>query len=321
GFNPQLHAIACAAADYDNDGHTDLAVTTNDGVLLFHNQGDGTFKDVTESVGIHAQGKPLAVMFVDYDHDGDLDLFVTSSEAGKNVVWRNNGNNTFTDVTIALGFAGDAPTSAVTATDFNNDRAIDLIFAASKPELFLNPREGKWNASQPWDLASLPPVTAAVTLDFDKDGWMDVALTHDGAPGITLWRNLNGKSVEQVQLPIKNWRRAWGVAALDYDNDGWVDLAAVGETEDRRGEIRLFRNLGKNGFKDVTTEVGLNAIQLDSPRALLAADVDGDGGTDLLLTQSRGPAILLHNSGGNRNHFLRISLSGLADNKSALGAK
>ena len=321
GLDPKLHAIACAAGDYNNDGYSDLAVTTSDRVLLFHNQGDGTFKDVTGAAGIGSPNAPLGITFVDYDHDGDLDLFIGSRETGKNSVWRNNGDNTFTLVTDDLGLALDTPVSGVTPSDFNNDRAIDLIFTAGKPELFLNPREGKWSNTQVWDSAKLPPATAAITLDFDKDGWMDVALTHDGAPGITLWRNLNGKSVEQVQLPIKNWRRAWGVAALDYDNDGWVDLAAVGETEDGREEIRLFRNLGSNGFKDVTAEVGLNSIKPVSPRALLAADVDGDGGTDLLLTQSHGPAILLHNNGGNRNNFLRVSLTGLADNKSAVGTK
>jgi tetratricopeptide (TPR) repeat protein len=321
GLDPQLRAVACAAADYDNDGYTDLAVTTNDHVLLFHNQGNGTFKDVTDAAGIGPQGSPLAVAFVDYDHDGDLDLFVTSRETGKQAVWRNNGNGKFTDVTADLGLTVDAPGFGVIPTDFNNDRAIDLIFAAAKPEVFLNPREGKWNAAQIWGTAKLPPVTAAITLDFDKDGWMDVALAHDGPAGITLWRNVNGKSLEQVQLPITNWRRAWSVAALDYDNDGWVDLAAVGEAEDGRGEIRLFRNLGKAGFKDVTAEVGLNAIKLSRPRALIAADVDGDGGTDLLVTQAGGPAILLHNNGGNRNNFLRLSLTGLADNKSAIGTK
>jgi Tfp pilus assembly protein PilF len=321
GLDPKLHAIACAATDYDNDGYIDLAVTTSDRILLFHNQRDGTFKDVTESAGIRSQNHPLSVTFVDYDHDGDLDLFVTSRNQGENSVWRNNGDGKFTDVTADLGLTLDAPGFGVTSTDFNNDRAIDLILAAAKPELFLNPREGKWSAAPVWDQAKLPPVTAAITLDFDKDGWMDVVLAHDGAPGITLWRNVKGRSVEQVQLPVINWRRAWGVAALDYDNDGWVDLAAVGETEDGRGEIRLFRNLGKNGFKDVTAEVGLNAIKPASPRSLVAADVDGDGGTDLLLTQANAPAILLHNDGGNRNNFLRVSLSGLADNKSAVGAK
>src|SRR5215831_11290869 len=202
GLDPKLHAIACAAADYDNDGNTDFALTTSDRVLLFHNQGNGTFKDVTEAAGIGSRGNPLAVSFVDYDHDGDLDLFVTSRETGKHAIWRNNGNSTFTDVTAELGLAVDAPGFGVTSTDFNNDRAIDLIFAAAKPGLFLNPREGKWSPAQIWDQAKLPPATAAITLDFDKDGWMDVALAHDGAPGISLWRNVKGQSVEQVQLPI-----------------------------------------------------------------------------------------------------------------------
>ncbi|HEV3040983.1 MAG TPA: FG-GAP-like repeat-containing protein [Candidatus Angelobacter sp.] len=321
GLDPKLHAVSCAAGDYDNDGNTDLAVATRDRVLLLHNEGNGTFKDVTEAAGIHFQSAPLAVTFVDYDHDGDLDLFVTSREARQNAVWRNNGNNTFKDVTSDLDLVADVPLFGVTSTDFNNDRAIDLIYAGAKPKVLLNPREGKWSAAQVWDSAKLPPATSAIILDFDKDGWMDVALTHDGSPGITLWRNVNGKSVEQVQLPIKNWRRAWGVTALDYDNDGWIDLAAVGETEDGHGEIRLFRNVGKSGFRDVTTDVGLDAIKLDSPRALLAADVDGDGGTDLLVTQSRGPALLLHNNGGNRNNFLHVSLKGFADNKSAVGTK
>ena len=321
GLDPKLHGIACAAGDYDNDGNTDLAITTSDRVLLFHNQGDGTFKDVIGAAGIRSASAPLALTFVDYDHDGDLDLFVTSRESWKSSVWRNNGNNTFTEVSADLGLTIATPLLGVTSMDFNNDRAIDLVFAAGKPELFLNPREGKWSLAPLWDSAPLPPVQGAIALDFDKDGWMDVALAHDGAPGITLWRNVNGKSVEQIQLPIKNWRRAWGVTALDYDNDGWIDLAAVGETEDGRGEIRLFRNLGKNGFKDVTADVGLDAIKLDSPRALLVADVDGDGGVDLLLTQSQGSPVLLHNNGGNRNNFLRISLKGFADNNSAVGTK
>ncbi len=320
GLDPALQAIACAAGDYDNDGHTDLAITTADRVLLFHNEGNGTFKDVTESVGIHTQHPPLAATFVDYDHDGDLDLFISSREAGKNVLWRNNGNSTFTDITAEAGFAGDAPTNGAIATDFNNDRAIDLLFAAPQPQLFLNPREGKWGPTKLWN-KPLPKVTSIAVLDFDKDGWMDVALTHDGAPGITLWHNQNGKNVEQVQLPAQNWQRAWGVAALDYDNDGWVDLAAVGETKDGHTEVRLFRNLGKNGFKDVTADVGLDKLTLNSPRALVAVDVDGDGDNDLLITQAHGPALLLRNDGGNRNNFLRISLTGFNDNKSAMGTK
>jgi tetratricopeptide (TPR) repeat protein len=321
GLDPKLHAIACAAADYDNDGHTDLAFTSADRVLLFHNQGDAAFRNISDAVQVPAQSSPLAVAFIDYDHDGDLDLFVTSKQPGKNAVLRNNGNGTFTDVTQALGLAGDTATFGVLATDFNNDRATDLIFAAQHPQLFLNPREGKWSRSPLWNQSDVAPVNAAISLDWNKDGWMDIALAHDGAPGITLWRNQTGKTINRVELPVKNWRRAWGLAALDYDNDGWLDLAAIGETEDGGAEVRLFRNLGNNGFQDVTSQVGLDAIKLVCPCALLAADIDGDGGTDLLITQLQRSPVLLHNTGSTRNNFLRVSLQGLVDNKSAVGAK
>jgi hypothetical protein len=114
---------------------------------------------------------------------------------------------------------------------------------------------------------------------------------------------------------------SFGVAAIDYDNDGWVDLVAVGETQEGKGEVRLFRNLGPDGFKDVTADVGLDKIQIKDPRAIMTGDYDGDGATDLLITQNHGPAVLLRNEGGNKNHWLRLNLKGLADNKSAIGTK
>ena len=151
-------------------------------------------------------------------------------------------------------------------------------------------------------------------------GWTLLSRT-SGAPGITLWRNNHGKTFDQVKLPETNWVRAYGVAAIDYDNDGWVDLVAVGETKDGKGEVRLFRNLGADGFKDVTADVGLDKIHLKEPRAIITGDYDDDGATDLLITQNHGPAVLLRNEGGNQNHWLRLSLKGLADNKSAIGTK
>jgi len=122
-------------------------------------------------------------------------------------------------------------------------------------------------------------------------------------------------------LPETNWTRAFGVTAIDYDNDGWVDLVAVGETKDGKGEVRLFRNLGPDGFKDVTAETGLDKIQLKEPRAIIAGDYDNDGAVDLLITQNHGPAVLFHNEGGNKNNSLRLALKGLNDNKSAIGTK
>ena len=340
GLDPTVHAIGCTAGDYDNDGATDLAVTLNGGVLLLHNEKNGTFKDVTEAAGIKNDGLNVAPTFIDYDHDGDLDLYITrykegaafdprgkagvaGDSNGSNAMWRNNGNGTFTEVAQSLGLEGLTPSIAAVGIDWNNDRAVDLVVTSQVEPItiFENPREGKFVMRQTWPKVSPGQFAGVTVLDFNHDGWMDLAFTHWASPGITLWRNNQGKTFEPVELPKTNWIRGWGVAAFDYDNDGWIDLVAVGETADGKGEIRLFRNLGPDGFKDVTTDVGLDKIQLKDPRAIITGDYDGDGATDLLITQNHGPAVLLRNEGGNKNNWLRLSFKGLADNKSAIGTK
>ena len=322
--------LGCAAGDYDNDGKTDLAVCFADGVRLFHNDGGGKFSDVTATVGIKRTPGCVGLTFVDYDHDGDLDLYVTSAagegsaQPAHNFLWRNNGNSTFTDVSAetALGLA--ATGGGVVATDFNNDRAIDFVIAggANGASVYLNPRDGKFIALDAIDFKkeNLPPAVGVVALDFDKDGWMDLAFTHDGAPGISLWRNVDGKHLQRVALPDFGWKKGWGLAALDFDNDGWVDLVAAGETADG-GEIRMLRNLGSKGWGDVTKDLQLDAVKLKQPRALIVADVTGTGGADLLVTQLGGPPILLRNQGANKNNWMRIDLKALNDNKSGVGTK
>jgi tetratricopeptide (TPR) repeat protein len=320
--------MGCAAGDFDNDGHTDLAVCLQDGVRLLHNEGNGKFADVTEKSGIQRGSGCVSVTFVDYDHDGDLDLYVTMVPDGPgshNALWRNNGNSTFTEVSSETGL-GVSPTGAgVVTTDFNNDRAIDFVLAGagSGAMILLNPREGKFTAMDGPDFAKegLPPAVGVVAFDFDKDGWMDLAFTHAGAPGISLWRNLDGRALKRVPLPDFGWQKAWGVAAFDYDNDGWLDLVAAGETSAGGGELRLLRNLGAKGWADVTKQVGLDEVKLKSPRAVAVADVDGNGDADLVVTQTSGPPLLLLNSGGNQRSWIRIDLKALNDNKSAIGTK
>ncbi len=325
GLDPTIHAIGCTAGDYDNDGFADLAVSSSTGFLLLHNEKNGTFKNVVDAAGIKSSS-PEGLTFIDYDHDGDLDLYITQKVAmvggvvlGLNQMWRNNGNGTFTDITDEIGLRGDAGAISAVGTDYNNDRAVDLLVSGIVPAVFENPREGKFIVRKPWS-KPISSVGVAV-LDFNHDGWMDIACTHAGEPGITLWRSNQGKSFEQVQLPTVDWVRAYGVAAFDYDNDGWVDLVAAGETKAGKGEVRLFRNLGPDGWKDVTVDVGLDKIQLKDPRAIITGDYDGDGATDLLITQNHGPAVLLRNEGGNKNNWLKLDLTGLADNKSAIGTK
>jgi tetratricopeptide (TPR) repeat protein len=327
--------LGCAAGDFDNDGHADLAVCFFDGVRLFHNTGDGKFEEVTEKVGIHRQPGCLGLTWVDYDHDGDLDLYVVNMSSfvavnppGRNgphnVLWRNNGNSTFTDVSAETALGIDATGGGVVTTDFNNDRAVDFVIAggAEGASIFLNPREGKFTLLPAIDFKkeNLPPAVGVVAFDFDKDGWMDLAFTHAGAPGISLWRNIDGKHLERVPLPDFGWQRGWGISAIDYDNDGWLDLIAVGETSSG-GELRLLRNLGAKGWTDVSKEVHLDAVKLSQPRAIAVADLNSNGSPDLVVTQLGKAPLILKNEGANQHNWMSIDLKPLADNKSAIGTK
>ena len=318
--------LGCAAGDYDNDGNTDFAVCMTDGVHLFHNDGGGKFTDVTKTVGIKPEPGSTGLTFVDYDHDGDLDLYITakSDGAAHNVLWRNNGNSTFTDVSkeSAIGVAGT--NGSVVTSDFNNDRAIDFVLAggAKGAAILLNPREGEFKPVDGIDFAKqgLPPAVGVVSFDFDKDGWMDLAFTHTGAPGISLWRNKEGKGLERVALPDFGWKSGAGIAAVDYDNDGWIDLVAVGEGANG-GEIRLMRNLGAGNFADATKDAKLETVKLTKPIAIVAADVSGMGGMDLVVTQADGAPVLLKNEGAEKNGWIELDLKALNDNKSAIGTK
>jgi Flp pilus assembly protein TadD len=318
--------LGCAAGDYDNDGKTDFAVCMGDGVHLLHNDASGKFTDVTKAVGIKSESGCAAITFVDYDHDGDLDLYITAKSGGapRNILWRNNGNSTFTDISKETALGVDATSGGAVTSDFNNDRAIDFILAggAKGAAILLNPREGAFKPLDGIDFAKqgLPPAVGVVAFDFDKDGWMDLAFTHTGAPGISLWRNNEGRGIERVALPDFGWKYGAGIAAVDYDNDGWIDLVAVGESASG-GEIRLIRNLGEGNFADVTKQARLDVVKLTKPIAIAAANVSGNGAMDLVVTQAEGAPVLLKNEGPEKNGWIELDLRALNDNKSAIGTK
>src|SRR5690242_230414 len=326
GLGVSGSGLGCAAGDFDNDDKTDAAVCQSDGVHLLHNDGGGKFGDVTKASGISQEKGCVGVTFVDYDHDGDLDLYITAAPGGaaRNRLWRNNGNATFTDVSGDTALGDEATGAGIVTSDFNNDRAIDFILAGGErgASIFLNPREGKFAPLAGIDFSKeqLPPAAGVVSFDFDKDGWMDLAFTHAGAPGVSLWRNVDGKALQRIPLPDFGWKRGWGIAAVDYDNDGWIDLVALGESS-RGGEVRLLRNLGAGSWSDATKEAHLDSVKLSQPRAVAIADVSGSGAADLLITQADAAPLLLRNEGAGRHDWMQIDLKALNDNKSAIGTK
>src|SRR5215472_5422171 len=194
--------MGCAVGDYDNDGKPDLAVSFDGRVTLFHNEGKGGFKDVTEQAGIASDGLALGLAFLDYDHDGDLDLYVTrfnefqldnprepfpfpvDATPPGNILWRNNGNGTFTDWTKETGLAGVAPSVGALASDLNNDRAIDLVVTGwqKPPVAYMNQREGAFRATTPWASKTAGDIPASRSassrsISIKMVGWMSLSPT------------------------------------------------------------------------------------------------------------------------------------------------
>lgn len=344
GLDFQGEGMACAVGDYDNDGHPDLAVTSGDGVILFHNEGNGSFKDVTEGAGLRqrapANALALGVAFVDYDGDGDLDLYVTrfndfplshpaqpfsfaeDATPPGNLLWRNQGDGHFVDATKDLGLEGSAASVDALGINLDNHSATSFVLTAWQkfPSVLVNGLDGKFHDTNPWAISMPGPTAGVAALDFDGDGRMDLAFTHWAPPGLTIWHNVGGSSFERLPLVGPDWMRGWGITALDYDNDGWVDLVAVGETFAGEGRILLLRNEGAAGFRDVTHETGLDKVALHNPRSVIAVDYDGDGAPDLLITQNNLPPVLLKNVSGNKNNWLKIAAAGDADNSMGIGA-
>jgi hypothetical protein len=202
---------------------------------------------------------------------------------------------------------------------------VDLVVtgAGAAPTVYLNPREGKFKQLPLYDAsAGLPPTVGVYVFDFDKDGWMDVAVTHQGAPGVTLWRNIEGKRFERVPLPEIGAVAGLGLTAVDIDNDGWLDLAVIVRTKPgNAAQLHVFRNLGPQGFEDVSARLGLDKLKLVAPVSVIASDVYGHNASDLIVSQLGGDPVVLRNDGANKNRAFRIAFKGLADNKTGLGTK
>jgi tetratricopeptide (TPR) repeat protein len=326
GFNQLMNGVGCTVGDYDNDGKPDIAVTEPERLLLFHNEGGGRFREVAREAGLTTRGRNLAVAFIDLDHDGYLDIVVTGAGPdGRITAFHNLGTGKFKEISAETGI-GQKPAAyaGLVATDWNNDRDIDVVLPRENgpTSIYENNRDGTFTEMQPWADDPVRDGRGVVALDFNHDGWMDLFFTRvNGAP--VLLRATGDRRFRSSPLPASNAhvRHAWGATAIDFDNDGFVDIAFIADDGRGSSSIRLYRNRGDGTFEDVSHATGLDRIPLHNARSLITADLDGDGAPDMIVTQAGGPAVVLKNAGGNRNHSLLLRLAGVKDNDLGIGSK
>lgn len=315
-----------AFGDFDNDGALDLYVARGERGALLRNLGDGSFADVTSSLGVALpSGAPL---FIDYDHDGDLDLLLAS--AGGMAMFRNNLDGTFTDVTAIAGIEQGATGGGSAAFgDFDDDDDLDFVFAdpGGALRLYDNERGGRFSeraAERGLAVAGHGVVSVG---DYNNDGLLDLLTAPSGGAGIALWLNQGRGHFTADERPEALLDGTAGVTVrdgvfVDFDNDGWLDIALAVETTGGDGGIALFRNAAAGRFDDVSQIVP----PLPPVRRIAAADFGADGDLDLFASTADGSVRLLRNDGGNGNRFLRIRLVGLStgsgkNNHFGMGAK
>jgi Tfp pilus assembly protein PilF len=337
-----VNGPVCGAVfgDYDNDGKQDLLLFGYNVLALWHNNGDGSFTDVTAKVGLPANYKSwaLTAAFVDADHDGDLDLFVgnfadlTKWPGGEaatfpddfagtpNILFRNNGvkdgNITFTDITDKANLGGGAnKTTAVVCTDFDNHRDIDfLVVNYNAPvQLFANQRDGSFReVAEKVGIKESARSFGAAAGDLNKDGFTDFCIV-GMAPELVFASNGKG-GFNKLPAPARQSDSpGWYSAMLDYDNDGLLDIL-VWRTETG---VFIRQNKGRE-FSEYAPFP--NASRFVAGRAVSTGDLNADGAVDLLTISDKGSLTALRNEGASKN-YVALNLTGRTSNRSSIGTK
>ena len=370
------YGLGAVAADYDSDGDRDLYVTNLGKNVLYRNNGDGTFTDVTEEAQVGCPLLSASAAFADIDRDGDLDLYVCNYVeyaletdipcyyknrlriyCGPNeyhgiadVLYRNNGDGTFTDVTKSAGVY--EPTTrglGVVFTDVNGDGWVDIYVAndMSPNTLFINQGDGTFQEEGvlrgvAYNGDGLANGSMGIDAgDYDNDGDIDLWVSNFSLEANCLMQNDGDGYFEDVTFDTNLadpsfYSLGFGTRFIDFDNDGWLDLlVGNGHIWDNVKQIdpklsyaqpvQLFHNQGGKqtdyiGFTEVTTEAGLDKIPY-VVRGMLFGDIDRDGDVDVVLCQSNRPTVILSNEVGNANAWLTVKLVGTDRNTDAIGAQ
>ncbi|MFQ5768320.1 MAG: CRTAC1 family protein, partial [Acidobacteriota bacterium] len=319
GAGSPAQATGVTVGDYDNDGRPDLYVGGWSGSHLYRNMGHGRFQDVTTAAGVGAFGHVLSVCFADLDHDGDLDLVVARLEEGL-LHYRNNGDGTFKEIGAESGLARAAPSISLLAIDLDMDRDVDLVTAGpGGVEVLLNRRDLTFSLdTSGWEPQGAPGLRGVVAIDLHKDGRPDLVFSGSpGAPGTGLWENTGQTFTHKTAaLPGLADASSFGLAGLDMDLDGFEDLAVATE-----GGLRLYRNQGRGRLVEVAGGLDEVAARAAGGRGLQAADLNGDGVPDLVLSRPGRTPLVLQGGGAQGHGWIAVDLEGLHSNRTGLGAR
>jgi len=353
--NASNFGIGAAAADYDGDGFVDLLVTNYGRNVLYRNRGDGTFEDVTRRAGLDAPGLYTSAVWFDFNNDGRPDLFVgsfvryskelekecmtagvhhycypASYEASLSKLYRNNGDGTFTDVSVQSGIAKHpGKTFGAVAVDLDGDGYMDLFVSNdSVPNfLFHNLRDGRFEEigleagvaySDDGVARSGMGVDAG---DYDGDGRVDLFVANLNRERFSIYRNVGNLAFQDMAGPSNvgpetYMYSGWGLRFVDFDNDGDLDLVlANGHPDDRieaahtglkwKEPLLLLEN--RNGkFVNRSMDAGEGFRQEYPARGLAVGDLDNDGWPDIVVSSNGAAPVVLHHRGG-ANHWIGLN--------------
>jgi enediyne biosynthesis protein E4 len=362
------YGMGVAVGDYDNDGYPDLYVTSYGKNILYHNNGDGTFTDVTAKAGVAAGGWSVSAGFFDYDNDGKLDLFVTrymewdtrhSKDCGGNfhtycppeefpsttsILYHNNGDGTFTDVSQRSGIAAKKGRAlGVAFADYDGDGFTDIFVANDGMQQYLFHNNGNGTFTE----SGLEAGTAlsedgrrlsgmgVVFQDYDNDGRPDIIVTELPREIYGVYHNDGGGSFSYRSLEtglgvLSSGSSGWGIGLEDFDNDGWKDLfVAQGHVLDNVEHIDPSLHYLELPLVAINHNGRFERADSGSPapaagRGAAFGDLNNDGWEDVVMTSLGGHPQVLLNHGGNggaKAHWVVISLRGTRSNRDGFGAR